>query len=402
MMIPKSFSKTILMMAFTLVIMTVSQAHAQIPSRSVPKFTPMGAWKIESTNVGEVRGLDKLKLPCMMTTSFDNGYVMRLSGGNNAFLAMAIDFRQNVFTKGRKYSSVMSTDNNFRQEIQATAFSESVLIFNLRPYLGFYPAIIQAQSLALSVEGNVFAFALGNTAGAVQNLESCFGTPIVPMAPQMATSAMAAPTMPMAQPNPPSKVMTWNAVAGDDMQTILMRWGERAGVNVAWEATGNGQVVSDFSMEGTFEQAVQNLMAQNATAMGIEANMMGGNMPNSGMMNSGAPQSLRPSASTLPPPQPSAILAPSMPATKAQWSASAGNDLQGVLRAWSKAANVDFIWQSNYKFTLKRNVNNNAGYEAALQEVLNQFSADGLRPAAQLNNDPSNGQKTLLVDATRL
>lgn len=383
-----------------------SMAQAQMMAPPNPQFMPTSGWSVEKTTFAQTQGLAGVRLPCMMAATYDNGYILRFSGNSGQMLAMAIDFRQDVFKQGRKYSANLGFNQGAGFNVTATAFSESTLIFNLRPISGFYQQMMGATALALDVEGNIFTFGLGNTQEALARLESCFGGPIAPsmgpvdaslpapdapamkdwnekVSPQSASAPSALPTPPMA---------SWSAKEGDDIRTTLQRWAAQAGVALRWQADRSGRVVSDINVSGSFAEAVQLLMAQNVTAIGIDANM--GGMPM-------APVS--PATPIMQPPQPiSPISAPPASTQAARWSAPAGANLQLVLQKWSKDEGVDFVWQSHHHFILKQPVNTGNSYEAALQAVLTQFTSDNIRPAAQLNNDPQTGERILIVKSSRV
>ncbi len=386
---------------------------------TAPQFTPSGPWTVEKTAFAQTRGLNGVRLPCMMAANYNNGYVLRLSGHSGQILAMAVDFRQNVFKQGRKYPSAIGLNQFGNFKTTATAFSESTLIFNLRSYSGFYQQLQGAGMLTLDVDGNAFVFNLGNVPEALNRLEACFG-------PAMANSVTTASMMgqverPQTKREPTNSVKDWNqkvepsaprssvsapqvqapmtmrwqAKAGDDIRDTLNRWSNRAGIALSWQSDRGGQVVSDINVTGSFEQAVQMLMAQNSTALGIDAMMAG----------KGAPRPMSPMAPLPVASTPQSILPPqNVPAPEApsQWAAPAGADLQVVLQQWSKREGVDFVWQAHHEFKLKRAVNGGQSYEAALQAILSQFSNDGVRPAAQLNNDPQTGNRLLIVQSTRV
>lgn len=407
------------------------QAHSQISSKmapSIPQFMPVSGWSVEKTAFAQTRGLNGVKLPCMMAANFDNGYVVRLSGNSGQMLAMAVDFRQNVFTQGRKYPATIGLNQAGGFNTTAIAFSESTLIFNLRSFNGFYQQLQGAGALTLNVDGNAFVFGLGNMPEALGRLEGCFGPsggPAITNA-GMLSGGLSEPKMPNEQRSPTITVRDWNekvqpsapatrpmgvqstpqmppmaqwqASAGDDIRATLSRWSNRAGVALAWQSDRGGKVVSDINVNGSFEQAVQMLMAQNSTALGIDA-MMGGS---NASMSLGGPRSSPVVVSAPQPIMPDARSNVSEPMALSKWTAPAGADLQVVLQQWSKREGVDFVWQANHSFQLKRPVSGDQSYEAALQAVLSQFSSDGVHPAAQLNNDPETGQRLLVVQSSRV
>ena len=270
-------------------------AQAQSQMAPLPQFVPASSWQIQSTPLSQLRGLEKMNLPCMMAASFDNGYVVRFSGNQGKMLAMAIDFRQNVFTQGRKYPADVKV-SGVESKLTGTAFSQSTLIFNLRDHEGFYNNLNNAKNMTLNVEGNPMVFVMGGVKNAMSKLESCAaGNPVS----NDATVSQASIPQPENSWMPPEKITQeraklqrktensrskthssqssglWQAKAGDDLRDVLSGWAQRAGVKLDWQATNAGKVVSDIQVNGTFEEAIQMLMAQNATALGLDANMKG-------------------------------------------------------------------------------------------------------------------------------
>ena len=399
-------------------------ADAQMPLAGIPQFMPSESWSVEPTALAQARGLSGVKLPCMMANKYDNGYIVRLSGGAGNFLAMAIDFRQNVFRQGRKYPAMLSVDDNYTDQVKATAFSQSVLIFNLRKMSGFYQALQSGASMGLEIEGNKMTFALGSFDEGVSRLEGCYNPAFknAPVPTPMVRSSAAMPqttsrweeevtpvparvskTMKTTMQGSPS--MMWQAKAGDDLKITLENWASRAGVDLAWQAGPGGRVVSDVRLSGTFEEAVQTLMAQNAAAMGLEANMMGNasyySASSSGSASSySAPQQLVSTPASSPRSRASAFGGNT--SANARWVAPAGSSLQQVLSSWSKQAGVEMEWQSNQGFAVKHAVSGNGSYESALQSLLEQYTKDKIRPAAQLNNDPVSGRRVLFIQSTRV
>ncbi|HPD83569.1 MAG TPA: TcpQ domain-containing protein [Alphaproteobacteria bacterium] len=422
---PKVSMRVVKMIKFFVLLMVTGiivvgpRAMAQ-EQQAVPKFAPVSGWQVGNTVLSKERGFSGLKLPCMATVSYDNGYVVRLSGGGQKILAMAIDFRQNVFHQGRKYPVTLRMGQaGGASSTMAVAFSQSTLLFNLRSLTSFYQQIAVSPYFELDVDGNTMIFELGDIQKSLTKLEQCYD-------PSAAASTTVAENMPAGVPlsgnvetdnsqeNSPAPVaevkwddeitplpsetnrlrqvemrsatqsMVWTAKAGDGLQETLQKWSHQAGVTLDWKADSDGQVVSDLEVEGDFEEAVQNLMAQNSAALGIEANLM------TPQQKYAAPQSL------VPPVSPS-----SMGVVSRAYVAPVGASLQAVLENWSGRAGVDFVWTANEDFRVKSAVNENS-YETALQSLLGQYENDKLRPAAQLNNDPETGQRLLSVESTRV
>ena len=114
----------------TLALCTMIPASAMA---DVPVFAPAAGWDVNAGQLSNVRGLKPMKLPCVISTEYDYGFVVRFSGGGSKMLALAIDFRQDVFKQGRQYDAMISIGGGYVKQVKASAFTPSTLIFNLRP-----------------------------------------------------------------------------------------------------------------------------------------------------------------------------------------------------------------------------------------------------------------------------
>ena len=423
-----------LVLLFTMLLLgaVANTAQAQMApmamgqAGNIPQFMPVAGWNVQDNEMKNVRGLENIDLPCMISTNFDNGYVVRFSGFNGQMLAMAIDFRQDVFTQGRKYNAKLSLDQAYNQNISATAFSKSTLIFNMRPLNGFYNALASAGRMTLDIQDNPMTFNLGNVQNGLTDLQSCSGG--APL--NNKVQNVSAPTsMPSGNargnalgqwgdkvtPEPArvsnqqqstqarQKGQVWQATAGASMKATLDGWAKMAGVKLDWQASQDSKVSDDIRVMGTFEDAVQTLMARNAAASGLDASMKGAPSsspsmsPRSPMTQvSSAPTPLMPQYST------SNTGTNRSSTMGSKWSAPVGTSLEQVLKSWSSKAGVEFIWQANQGFAVRSPISSNGSYEDALQSLLNQYKDQKIRPAAQLNNDPNTGKKTLYIESSRV
>ena len=58
-----------------------------------------------------------------------------------------------------------------------------------------------------------------------------------------------------------SSTQTWRARQGETIQDVLGRWASRENINLKWESGNNPSLSKAFSYVGTFDSAVQELMA---------------------------------------------------------------------------------------------------------------------------------------------
>ncbi len=520
---------------------TITASYAQSTRAGIPQFMPASEWEIKPTNMGTLRGLEALKLPCVMKATYDNGFILRFAGGGKRILSMAADFRQPIFITGQEYNARVHFDAAVSRDVQATAFSDSVLLFNLETLGNIYPQLLKTRVLRLEVEGNSMAFNLGNISEGAARLDACFTgttglrTAVIPksslpdsMARNRIQSSQAAPevysdtnlsrprlsrpvigggtsvdnsprvaasettksmrepriggdaghvlplvqtpevriprvhdpeivqSVPQATPQAPTRLRkldipevnqplpspvglrgarvsraieddqsaprirvaspstraaaaqditiptpsnmpigqmtankaptplratpeSWSAQAGEDMRAVLERWASRADVDLQWEASNNGSVASNVNVIGSFEQAVQTLMAQNATAMGLAADMRQPTQATHSISHASG-----------------AAWEGGLGGSK--WIAARGASLRETLQSWSVKDGTAFLWKAGREFKVKEPVQNNGDYTQALQELLNQYADDTIRPAAAFNVDPSSGNKLLTVE----
>jgi hypothetical protein len=417
-------------------VLPVAIPYTKRPDIGAPSFVQAGAWVVKPNQMSEVRGLDNVDLPCMMVTSFDNGYSLRFSGSKGKILAMAVDFRQEIFVRGRKYSGVLALDDGVMRNVSATAFTNSTLIFNMREVQGFYGAVSASTGMLLNVENNPMIFRLSGMVDAMQKLEACYiGKPFSNVRSVSASGgALPVPPQPLhgqsvnnnkswtdkVEPVPARIArdhqktqrkagQVWQAQAGNSVRSTLQSWADRAGVDVDWNATGDLDIIHDITVHGSFEDAVQALMAQNAAALGIDANMVGktGHMRPTALHRAYSQQGASASRAALSSSMTS--VASSRPSsqttnyvTGGRWSAETGASLQSVLQNWSKKAGVELMWESGQGFAVRSPISTNASYEDALRVLLEQYSDQRVRPQAQLNNDPNTGRRVLFIQASRV
>lgn len=433
-----------------LVIFSVN-GNAQAQTAGATEFIPSSPWVIGEAGLSEARGLPGLKLPCMMVNQYDNGFVVRFAGGGNQLTAMAIDFRQNIFAPGNRYPAALYSDNGFNGRLQGSAFNGSTLVFNLRDAGDVYTALRSARVFGLSMGQNDLRFSLSNFQQGLSNLESCFnggaaadatqqaaasqqplpdfsqqpttlaeiqqgdsagrevyikrGEQIAhPAGPRMnANAAMKSTGVQPSKANMGSAMGGWNARAGESLQEVISRWSTTAGVDLQWQASnGGGAVAQDFNHNGSFNDAVTALLAENAAASGLRSNYDAGNSPRANaptyVAADAPPMAIEPRQSSA---DPTSAYAQGVSGKGGQYRAPKGGSLQSVLQQWSAQNNVELLWYANGGYPVKSDINQGGTFESALQTILQSYEGDNNRPVARLNTDPETGRKVLVVESDR-
>jgi hypothetical protein len=329
-------------------------------AQEVPVFTPASAWSVGTTELSSIRGLKGMKLPCVVSNEFDNGYVVRFSGGGQQLLAMAVDFRQDAFEKGKKYKAIVTVGRSYIKQADATAFSASTLIFNLRPLDGFYGAIRNATSMEIDIDGNVMIFNLGRLGGALPGLEKCY-------------SGAGAPVI-----KPPGETQT--AVVGSDLPAMPVTPVEKSSAPML--KTLDDIVQGSEQME-TGKAPDAKSLAKNSikTPRGPEEGLRT-TAPRQGVTE---PPPVLPTisrADASPAPIPAAPV-PLTPAPRADgqqnpvWEAKAGEDLKIVLSRWADRAGYDLQWQADQEGRVAQDIKLSGSFEEAVGQLLAESGAVG-------------------------
>lgn len=172
----------------------------------------------------------------------------------------------------------------------------------------------------------------------------------------------------------PVQTAQWQADAGEDIREVLSRWASRAGTELVWEADRGGQIARDVSLNGSFEDAVAQVMADNAAALGI-----------AGQFDDGQP----------------AGGATAVASSSSAMNARAGDNLREVVQRWAAQNDVELNWRAGEQFTLPQAVIGQGDFAAALEAALTQFDDESVRPVGQLNRDPVSGRLSLTIETDR-
>ena len=93
-----------------------------------------------------------------------------------------------------------------------------------------------------------------------------------------------------------------------------------------------------------------------------------------------------------------------MPASEAgagpvvqSWSAERGDTLRKILEEWSRRANIEFDWKSEYDYPLQASVAFSGTFEDAVRNLLTGFELAHPQPVAELHANSNLGQMVLVV-----
>lgn len=139
-------------------------------------FYPSGAWLIGPSSLTPVSAAETGEgLPCIMMNQYNNGYVVRISGGGGRIMAMAIDFRQDVFERGKDYRiNLRIAEQGFDITFPAYAYNKQSLLFGTKEAVGLYKALKKAKALDVKVGNKTSTFVMAGIKDGMARMEQCY------------------------------------------------------------------------------------------------------------------------------------------------------------------------------------------------------------------------------------
>lgn len=78
-------------------------------------------------------------------------------------------------------------------------------------------------------------------------------------------------------------------------------------------------------------------------------------------------------------------------------TAQPGESLEDVLRNWSQAEGIGFLWRTTQRYDVAAPVSNDGNYASSVEALLGQYNGQPTRPVGKLHTDPVTGFTTLSV-----
>lgn len=395
-------------------------------------FVPTSAWLVGPATILP-EGEASFAMPCVMVNHYNNGYVLRLSGGGGKIFAMAADFRQDAFVAGREYEVTLSVSPDFSQSVSATAHNKGTVLINLQKSDGFYEALRQGRALTLAIGGSSFEFALLGAEDGLARVEECYK-------PQGNSRTVTEPGQGAAREAMPDEAIppAYSAMNGGDAmpepapmpQPQAPVLAEAPPPAVAEKPQASGDDADDLKrrmaqLDTMIAAAAQKLAAlEPAAGAAAPAPVAAAPVPVTGQVagqpigrpmasNWLAPAVRQPPAPTqkdvmtaqaLPVATHAATSAPAPAAQPAaasaqrQWRAIRGTNLHEVLDVWARHESVRLIWQADEKLAIEESLSMKGSFEEAVQAVLEQHGDDSRRPVGRIFIDPGLNQRVLLVE----
>lgn len=354
-----------------------------------PLFMPTSAWLVGPASVVPL-GDGKAKLPCVMVNQFDNGFTLRISGGGQRIMAVALDVRQDVFETGKAYSAGLSVDDKFSGSFTGKAYNGATLILNTQSAAEFYGAVAQARLMKISIGSGVFEFVMLGAGDGLSRIESCFnggGQGAAPIArveegtkhgytrtimPEAAkTESMKQPVVADKAAQPENALPQKGNASGKrfSIDTLL----KNVVKDIAGIETAAGEekgMRTETVASSVPERKQETMLARSWVDPAVH-----------GKGNQGAQQPV------------------AVPGESRNWRAMKGNSLREILELWSAQENIDVMWYADRDFSVQKSVSAQGAYEQAVLGLLEQYEKEGERPVGRIYNDAARGKRVLLVES---
>ncbi len=384
-------------------------------------FVPTSGWLVGPASIAAAEEKET-HLPCVMMNQYDNGYVMRFSGGGGKVFALAVDFRQSVFRPGEHYSITMVLPD-FDKTLDALAYNDGTLIINMLDLEGMAEKIGGAESMTLKVGGKALNFSLIGAAEGLQRIDGCYDPAQEPSRKAAAAAAesgiqagmkslyttkqeapaekAAAALPPRSPPSSPSPVSAPSAATQDNSAQDTNAGDQKAsgGLSVdsllkaaadkaAGLAPSAGMTSTTPGKEGRVVPPGQQL-AQNWSSPFSDKERQKQMMPR--MIT---PASTGPSAAVQRGPN-----SPTAAGTMSRnWQALRGSSLREVLDVWASNENAQLVWMAGHDFDVKDSLSVRGPFESAVLSLLEQYGGDRKKPVGRIYKDQGQNKKILLIE----
>jgi len=385
-------------------MLALGSTHLQAaPASNKPIFIPTSAWLVGPASLTALAEA-KPPVPCLMANQYDNGYMVRLSGGAQRILAIAIDFRQNVFNPGQTYDVGVGIGEAFSKMVAATAYNEAVLILNTTGAEGLYQALSTGKTLLLSVGQKEFEFVLLGVDEGLRRLEACYNGTSATTSSGLPDGTPAAKPMNTISGPAPSTTPALQQATNMPQDALPMMEPQ---VEAQPQPNGGGMTM-DMIMKSAVGN-IEGMQTRKAVPEDQVQNITNGDAPKAPPAGKPLAQNWMPqkSADAKMDAVPRDIFVPTrrdaqgngaIPSAERRWRAVKGVNLQEVLDTWVANENAELLWVSNRDFLVQDSFTLSGTFEQAVEGLLSQYNELPKRPVGKIYNDPGMQKKILLIE----
>ncbi len=356
----------------------ITNSHARIeyvPDRD-GIFIPSSAWLVGPA-VSPLSRQNQENKTCVMANQYDNGFVVRLAGGDQNLMAMSVDFRQNVFVKGDNYNVMLMFHGGPVITQQALAHAPGTLVIDLRQYPEVYKALGRSDEVTIKVAETGVRLSLAGVAEGLERLENCFAP--VPDNPspqkpgmQMAVAKPASVTAPELLPAPLPEPPAIETPATDleeisEANDIVAPAEKNEPIEITAKINWDGDKVAVVNREDLDTSEIAPVTKSSREDRVMEILRKEPFTVSKKELRKGFSVDVPDSENLLDETQP------------VVWRARKGEDIKRVLSQWSQIAGYDFVWQTGSKGNVKKDFLYEGGFEKAVAKLISESGGqDGI------------------------
>lgn len=149
----------------------IAAAQAMAAPVEQTVLVPTSAWLVGPSTLAAD---DSGPLPCIMVNQFNNGFALRISGGDNEVFGMVLDVRQNIFEPGKDYSLPVTIEPDFSTRLKAQAFDSATLMINTQDVKGLFKALEDTRMMTITLGGQELQFVMLGARDGLRRVNACF------------------------------------------------------------------------------------------------------------------------------------------------------------------------------------------------------------------------------------
>lgn len=323
---------------------------------------PTSAWLVGPATLGEGTGK-----PCLAMNQFSNGYSLRLSGGSNTIMAMALEVRHALFTPRQKYDVRVMIPKRFDDVIRASAHDAATLLFGLQGHDDFYKQLSGAETLELSIDGAPLSLSLAGLDDGLRRMNACAGTVTAKAAPSPAQpqprTALASQQNPLIEPSTVAALEDKAQDVEAMMNTLMQDATSKAEPKQAAKPTEHVEILNP---------------AQTWSDPKITRTNPAGIMTGIVDVNGADKQNAK------------------------AWRALKGANLRDTLAQWTASAGMRLDWKTGDDFSILQSISFEGQFEQAVETLLLQYKTQTTRPIGQIYKGVAGQTPVLSITSARV
>lgn len=375
---------------------------------------PTSAWLVGPASLASLGGQTGRGLPCVMANQFDNGYMLRFSVVENKVLAIALDFRGDLFVPGDQYTVRVTAGKDFDHAVNTTAFDKATLIANMQKFKTAYSALKQADELDITFGETMLRFSLAGVGEGLSRAQRCTKGRGEANSNNGGDSASTQESSDLDEMS--KGEIDGMRSMGDSgkalPEAVSDNGGGSAEASALFELSDDRKKASEEANSEKDEAEQKGAdetkalldhylldagrQTEQATSKGLEAMQKDHHVNHSPAQKSFPAAGTGRETSAVTPVSPSGQTAQGRAQTL-RWSAKAGGSLKAVLEIWAEHAGARLVWNTDRHYYLPQDFTIEGNIGEAAPAIAREFPAGADRPVIRVFDDPSRGGKFVYV-----